>query len=223
MTVFHFLVDHIEASRNQQHSFFFQSAHVTRVEINCHTLEGGNLTAQIGGKTISVVGNNTLNEYVVDAVANEIYITDNVGARNRLYQLKIYGLFDLPDLTPAEQAEPQIVARIGKGPSDVNAVNADIAQDSNNIQRGIDIMVAFFEEQSAFWEDVVATDPDNTDNLGTLGYLAASSADFFAQALQPQHINSALGQLTTWREYTASQAGKEFADMQPINIWFGEQ
>jgi len=65
------------------------------------------------------------------------------------------------------------------------------------------------------------------DNLGTVGYFAQSAVDFWLTVQDlinggaPPHVLTE--QFAIWRDYTTAQVGKEFSEMEPIDIWFGSR
>jgi|GEM_PF-6860170 len=214
----------------QQHTFNFEQHFVTHIIVRNRNYEGGSLTLSIAGQSHAAGGANTDKRIDVNAIAQSVAFSDHTGGRNRLYDLRVFGhkIEPAPYVPPVivEEPEPanvtQSVTLVEAGPAIGQAYATDWADGS--IQQSTLNGIA---DRTSEWGALIQTDPANVNTLGTVGYFAQSAFDFWAGVTDLFNAGeppaAMVEQFNLWRDYTTAQAGRQFSEMQPIDIWFQAQ
>lgn len=197
---------------------------VGKVRLDAYVYAGpgwGRCVATFGGQSVQTgYLAREAKEWYGDVTATTIHVSEY--ARTRIYELTVWPLFGTVDPTiPIDElsiAQAEAVQAINTGEDLGNTLVASISDGDFTYESDTT------NQQIEFWQAMQLRDPGNGDTEGTLGYFAVSARDFWSEignlfdAGEP--ANAIQEQFALWAEYTASQAGKTFAQMQPVNIWF---
>lgn len=211
-----------------------QETRIGAVQMVAEVYEGpdfGHCTAQFGEHEIKIdLGEGkATRSWTGDVTFSEMSIVEY--ARTRIYEVKLWEIVPFEAVqpvivepvviepTPIEVAQGQSVAKVNAGAAEIAAVSDSLVSSQN-----IGLVSEYANQQIEYWQAMQLTDPGNGDKQGTLGYFAVSARDFWSQVGElfdvGAHPNVILDQLNIWASYSAAQAGKDFATMQPIDVWF---